>query len=186
MNKEMKKTIKGIKDMINKELYEEKYEYNFSIRGDKMINLKQKYNDYRANKQAEKERLDVVRAEVKVKETERRLLQKEEAIRNRPEMMRQRREAFRGKVSSTVSSLGAKAKEAMNKPRPKTKTKSAQRGFASVGNDMMSSLGSGGGNQFGNPLKEFDTKKKKGNPYGNPLKEFDRKKKIKNSGFGWM
>ena len=35
MNKEMKKTIKGIKDMINKELYEEKYEYNFSIRGDK-------------------------------------------------------------------------------------------------------------------------------------------------------
>jgi len=148
-----------------------------------MINLKQKYNDYRANKQAEKERLDIVRAEVKVKETERRLLQKEEAIRNRPEMMRQRREAFRGKVSSTVSSLGAKAKEAMNKPRPKNAK--PQRGFGSIGNDMMGSMGSGG-NQFGNPLKEFDTKKKKGNPYGNPLKEFDRKKKIKNSGFGWM
>ena len=34
MNKEMKKTIKGIKDMINKKLYTEKYEYSFSVKGD--------------------------------------------------------------------------------------------------------------------------------------------------------
>jgi len=143
------------------------------------MGLKDKYNQFLAERKAEKQRLDAVRAEVREKEAmrreqlkEERIMTKEEAIRQRPEMLRQRREAFRQKIKGTISSAATSIKKEMSKPRPKSKPQ-----------NMM------GGMNFGNPLAEFDRKPKR-NPYANPLAEFDRKpgkrKKMRNNGFGWM